>query len=215
MVRADETVGAQPTVIVVDDDMSVREALGGLFESVGLRAELCSSVDEMLDVQTTEGPSCLVLDVRLPSVNGVDAYAHLSDQGRLRTPVIFITGHGSIPMSVRAMKAGAVDFLSKPVRDQDLLDAVQTALHRDADRRRRDSVRDELVRLFDRLTPREREILRHVVAGRLNKQIAADLGLSEITVKVHRGNLMKKTRSTSVAELVRNVQEFGLLQDRG
>lgn len=201
-----------PTVIVVDDDESVREALGGLFVSVGFRAELCSSVEEMLDVASTEGPSCLVLDVRLPSTNGLDAYAHLSSQG-LRTPVVFITGHGSIPMSVRAMKAGAVDFLSKPVRDQDLLDAVGTALNRDADRRRRDTARNELVCLFDRLTPREREILRHVVAGRLNKQIAADLGLSEITVKVHRGNLMRKTRSISVAELVRNVQEFGLLPD--
>lgn len=173
--------------MVVDDDPSVREALGGLFESVGLRAELFDSIEPLLALDRLDGPSCLVLDVRLPAVNGLDAYAHLFARG-FRTPVVFITGHGDIPMSVRAMKSGAVDFLSKPVRDQDLLDAVYAALERDVARRRTDVDRDRLAEMFDQLTRREHEVLQHVVAGRLNKQIAALLGLSEITVKVHRGN---------------------------
>jgi FixJ family two-component response regulator len=191
-----------PLVIIVDDDVSVREALQSLFGSVGLQTEAFASTSALAERAPVDVETCLVLDVRLPGVSGLDFQSQLVASGR-ELPVVFMTGHGDIPMSVRAMKAGAVDFLSKPFRDQDMLDAVAAALDRDRRRRRE---RQELAALEARyaaLTPREREVMVHVVAGLMNKQIAAEVGLSEITVKIHRGSLMRKMAARSVPDLVR------------
>jgi FixJ family two-component response regulator len=192
-------------VLVVDDDESVRGALDGLFRSVGIAAKVFGSASELLEAGIPDAPCCLVLDVRLPAMNGLDLHAHLLSMTR-HAPVIFITGHGDIPMSVRAMKSGAVDFLAKPVREQDLLDAVQLALERDRVRRGEAAKRGQLEAMYKTLTVREREVMGHVTAGLMNKQIAGIMGLSEITVKVHRGSVMRKTNSRSLAELVKKAE---------
>ncbi len=191
-----------PLVLVVDDDPQMRDALQALFRSVGLRSEAFGSTAALLARPLPDVESCLVLDVRLPGVSGLDFQAQLSRSDRA-LPVIFMTGHGDIPMSVRAMKAGAVDFLAKPFRDQDMLDAVTTALERDRLHRRELEEVLRLQALYRGLTPRERQVMGHVAAGLMNKQIAGEIGLSEITVKIHRGNLMRKLGARTVADLVR------------
>jgi len=196
---------AQSVVFVIDDDASVREALVDLFASVGLHVEVFGSAAEFLRNKISDGPSCLVLDVRLPGLSGLDFQGELA-KASIQLPIIFITGHGDIPMSVRAMKAGAVEFLTKPFRDQDLLDAVQRGLALDRTRREKQSSVTELRALFDALTPREQEVITFVSAGLMNKQIAGKLGVSEITVKVHRGNAMRKMGAKSLADLMRMAQ---------
>jgi FixJ family two-component response regulator len=192
----------RPHVLIVDDDVSIREALEGLFESVGLDATCFGSARELLEADIPQRPGCLILDVRLPGSSGLDLQRRLAARSDM-PPIIFLTGHGDIPMSVNAMKAGAVDFLTKPVRDQTLLDAVAVAIERDIARRSEAlRVRQHAERLA-LLTAREREVFREVARGRLNKQIAFDLGISEVTVKLHRGNLMRKMQTVSVGELIR------------
>ena len=199
----------EPTVIVVDDDESVRDALSSLFRSIGLRCDLFSSAADLLQSKLPDVASCLVLDVRLPGVSGLDFQRELA-KSDVRIPVIFITGHGDIPMTVKAMKAGAVDFLTKPFRDQDMLDAVTTALERDRQRRANEAAAAELRQLFETLTPREKEVMGFVTAGLMNKQVAAEMGVSEITVKIHRGQAMKKMGAKSLAELVRQAELLGV-----
>jgi FixJ family two-component response regulator len=194
-----------PVVFVVDDDLSMREALIDLFRSMKLEAEAFDSATSFLETANFNRPGCILLDVRLPGVNGLDFQTQLERIGS-KMPIIFMTGFGDIPMSVRAMKAGAVDFLTKPFRDQDILDAVGAAIERDTVRRRQ-SARYEAVRLLaENLTPREREVMEAVVKGLMNKQIAHELGISEITVKLHRGNVMRKMEVRSLAELVRKAE---------
>jgi FixJ family two-component response regulator len=202
----------QPTVFVVDDDASMRQALARLFHSVQLRVEVFASTQEFLKSERPRVPSCLVLDVRLPGRSGVDFYAGLM-KADVRIPVVFITGHGDIPMTVRAMKAGAVDFLTKPFRDQDLLDAVAVAIERDQRRRKNENALADLKANFASLTSREREIIALVASGLMNKQIAAKIDLSEITVKKHRGHLMKKMAARTVADLVRMVEALEVKPD--
>jgi len=191
----------QDTVIVIDDDPGVREALDSLLRSVGLRVRLHGSVAEFLEAEPVNGPSCLVLDVRLPGQGGLDFQRAMSDNG-VRLPIVFITGHGDIPMSVRAMKGGAVEFMTKPFRDQDLLDAISAGLERDRAQRERQAAVAALLARFETLSQRERDVMALVVKGRLNKQIAGDLGLSEITIKVHRGAVMRKMEARSLPDLV-------------
>ena len=198
-----------PTVLIVDDDPSLRESLSSLFRSVGMRAELYGSASELLRSKLPDGPSCLILDIRLPEVSGLDIQAQLTEAG-IRLPIIFMTGHGDIPMSVRAMKAGAVDFLAKPFRDQDMLDAVHGALDRDKQRRESDRALSELQTLLHTLTAREREVMAYVATGLMNKQIAGEMELSEITVKIHRGRLMKKMGARTLADLVKMAGALGI-----
>jgi len=192
----------QPLVIIVDDDASIREALSELILSAGFQPVCFASTRELLDADILDSPGCLILDVRMPGASGLDLQNHLAQRGNPK-PVVFLTGHGDIPMTVQAMKAGAVDFLTKPVRDQTLLDAVAAGIERDIRQRVQSRVLKEHLSKLARLTPRERQVLREVAVGRLNKQIAFDLGISEITVKLHRGNVMRKMQLSSVGELVR------------
>jgi FixJ family two-component response regulator len=199
----------QPVVFVIDDDASLRASLADLFASVGLRVETFGAAADFLRASAPDGPSCLVLDVRLPGLSGLDFQADLA-KASMHLPIIFITGHGDIPMSVRAMKAGAVEFLTKPFRDQDLLDAVQRGLELDRARREQQKSLVELRARFHSLTPREQEVITRVSAGLMNKQIAGELGVAEITVKVHRGNAMRKLGAKSLADLIRIAQALGL-----
>jgi FixJ family two-component response regulator len=198
-----------PIVYVLDDDASIRDALKSLIRAVGLRVELFASPLEFLQGRRPDAPGCLVLDVRLPGKNGLDFQRELVE-AEIHVPIVFITGHGDIPMSVRAMKAGAVEFLTKPFRDQDLLDAIQVGLERDRARRRGQAEAAQLRERLESLTPREREVLPLVVSGLLNKQAAAEFGMTEATVKVHRSQLMKKMGADSVPDLVRMAGRLGI-----
>jgi FixJ family two-component response regulator len=199
----------EPLVFIVEDDESMRRALSNLFQSVGLQVELFGSAAEMLQSQLPAVASCLVLDIRLPGLSGLDFQAELA-RANIHIPIIFMTGHGDIPMSVRAMKGGAVDFLTKPFRDQDMLDAVTVAIDRDRKRRETENIVAGLRTHYETLTPREREILALVSSGLMNKQIAAELGLAEITVKIHRGHIMKKMGAKTLADLVRKAETLGV-----
>jgi RNA polymerase sigma factor (sigma-70 family) len=195
-----------PVVLVIDDDPDVREGLKSLFESVNLESRSFGSAQEFLRSQIPDQASCLILDVRLPGLSGIDFQTNV----QIDIPIIFITGHGDVPMSVKAMKAGAVEFLTKPLREQELLDAVRVALDRDRERRHRKATRHDLRNHFDSLSPREREVMTLVTAGMMNKQVAAELGISEVTVKVHRHNVMKKLDAKAFTDLVRMADILGL-----
>jgi FixJ family two-component response regulator len=199
----------QPVVLVIDDDASLREALSSLFRSVGLQVMAFASAPEFLQSSLPDAPSCMVLDVRLPGLSGLDFQAELV-KSHVHVPIIFMTGHGDIPMTVRAMKAGAVEFLTKPFREQDMLDAVRLGLDRDRSRREVEKAASQLRTSFKAMSPREQEIMGFVTAGFMNKQIAGELGISEITVKVHRGSVMRKMGAKSLADLVRMAEMLGV-----
>jgi len=199
----------ESTVFVIDDDVAMRTTLSSLFRSVGLRVELFGSAHEFAQIKMPDVASCLVLDIRLPGVSGLDFQAELAEAD-IRIPIIFMTGHGDIPMSVKAMKAGAIDFLTKPFRDQDILDAAVRALERDQKRRDSEKAVSELRILFDSLTSREREVMTHVADGLMNKQIAAKFGITEITVKVHRGHMTRKMKARSLIDLLGMADLLGI-----
>jgi FixJ family two-component response regulator len=207
-----EVLRAQDLVFVIDDDASMRTSLSSLFRSVGLKVEVFDSAADFLKFGRPDTASCLVLDVRLPGVSGLDFQGELT-KANIRIPIVFITGHGDIPMTVKAMKAGAVEFLTKPFREQDLLDAVRLGLERDRARRAGEAIMSELRGRFEALTAREQEVMAFVTSGLMNKQIAADLGVSEITVKVHRGNVMRKMGAKSLADLVRMADVLGIRRE--
>jgi len=200
---------SQPSVVIVDDDPEIREALASLLQSVGLEVKSLASVPEFLKSRRPDGPTCLVLDVRLPGVSGLDFQRELS-AANIDLPIIFITAHGDIPMSVQAMKRGALEFLTKPFRDQELLDAIQLGLARDRARLENERARAALRERFETLTSREREVMTEVLKGRLNKQIAGDIGISEVTVKFHRGQVMRKMNASSVVDLARMAERLNL-----
>jgi FixJ family two-component response regulator len=204
-----EAFESEAIVFVVDDDPSMRKALTNLFRSVGLRAEVFGSAREFLESELPDVASCLVLDIRLPGPSGLDFQAELA-KTNIQIPIIFMTGHGDIPMTVKAMKAGAVDFLTKPFRDQDMLDAVAIAIERDRAKRKEEKIVAELRAVFETLTARERDVLALVASGLMNKQIAAEIGLAEITVKIHRGHIMRKMGARSLADLVRMAEMLGI-----
>jgi FixJ family two-component response regulator len=206
-------VAVDPVVFIVDDDAPLRETLRGLFRSVGLQAQTFGSAKEFLQVQLPDAPSCLILDVRLPGISGIDFQTELQNAG-FHIPIIFVTGYGDVPMTVKAMKAGAVEFLTKPFRDQELLDAVRVALENNRDQREKDKWLGKIKASFDMLTPREFEVISLVSTGLMNKQIAGKLDISEITVKVHRVNGMRKIGAKSLAELVRMADALGINQAR-
>lgn len=207
--QRDPVATPEQVVFIVDDDVAMRETLSSLFRSVGLRVELFGSAREFAQIKMPDAATCLVLDIRLPGVSGLDFQAELAEAG-IRVPIIFMTGHGDIPMSVQAMKAGAIDFLTKPFRDQEMLDAVARALERDQKRRDSEMAVAEIRVRLDSLTSREREVMVFVVEGLMNKQAAAKLGVSEITVKVHRANMMRKMRARSVVDLVGMADSLGI-----
>jgi FixJ family two-component response regulator len=204
---------SDPTVLVIDDDPEFRSSVGRLLRSVGLDARLFASVPDFLISERPIGPTCLILDVRLPGPSGLDFQRELAEAG-VPIPIIFITGHGDVPMSVQAMKRGAIEFLTKPFRDQDLIDAIQLALARDRAERENEKALCALRARFESLTPREREIMIHVVQGRLSKQIAHDIGITEPTVKVHRSNLKRKMNTSSLAELGRMADQLKLSPEK-
>nr|AAK00179.1 probable nodulation protein [Bradyrhizobium sp. WM9] len=204
---------ARPSVLVVDDDISMRDSLVNLFRSIGLDVVAYGSAQELLQSELPDVPSCLVLDIRLPGSSGLELQSELAKL-KIHIPIIFITAHGDIPMTVKAMKSGAIDFLSKPFRDQELLDGVVAAIEQDRNRRGVDKVVRRLQSLFEALSPREQDVLKLVAAGLLNKQVAAELGLAEITVKIYRGHMMKKMGARSLADLIRMAERLGIGTDR-